>query len=91
MSKRERNEIQSQIWSLFGGASFDGRVDGHWIDSSDGRHYQDESLRVMVVCENEQLAEAEQLVREIGRRLGQKAMYFEVQYFDGVRLLRTEG
>jgi hypothetical protein len=89
VSRRELREIQTSIWSRFGGASFEGPVDGHWIDHADGRHYQDDSLRVCVVCENERLAEAEALVRDIGRRLGQEAMYFEVQYFDGVRFLET--
>lgn len=90
VSRREMREIQTSIWAAFGGASFDGPVAGHWIDTADGRHYQDECIRATVVCENERLAEAEQLVRVIGDRLGQKAMYFEVQYFDGVRFVRIE-
>jgi hypothetical protein len=34
--------------------------------------------------------EVEQLISEVGRNLGQKAMYVEVQYFDGVRILRID-
>jgi hypothetical protein len=36
------------------------------------------------------LAEAEEAVRRIGRQLGQKAMYFEVRYYDGIRFLRID-
>jgi hypothetical protein len=90
VSRAELRRIKVSIWDTFNGATFDGPVTGHWIDATDGRHYQDDSIRVTVVCENERLAEAEELVRQIGKRLGQKAMYFEVQYFDGVRFLRTD-
>jgi hypothetical protein len=33
--------------------------------------------------------EARELVLRIGQKLGQKAMYFEVRYFDGVEILEV--
>lgn len=84
----EQQEILRGLWTRFGGLTIEGSVAGHWIDDRDGRHYQDECLRVSVACEPDRLAEAEAEVRAIGERLGQQAMYFEVRYFDGVRFLR---
>ena len=72
----------------FGGCSTEGTVDGRWID--DGVQYRDQSVRVSVVCENSRLEEARQRVIEIGRELGQLAMYFEVRDYDGVQVLRIE-
>jgi hypothetical protein len=88
--ERELSRIASRIWRQFGGATVEGPVKGHWVDPNDGRHYADECLRITVVCDSERLAEAERLVREIGNQLDQKAMYFEVQYFDGVRFLSSD-
>ena len=33
------------------------------------------------------LSQARELVIQIGRQLGQRAMYFEVRYFDGVEII----
>ncbi|TWT58917.1 hypothetical protein KOR42_23040 [Thalassoglobus neptunius] len=90
VSPEELQEISRKVWERFGGATLEGRVEGHWVDEQDGQHYQDTSLKLTVVSEPERLPELEQLVREIGRQLDQKAMYFEVKYFDGVRFLRTD-
>ena len=86
----ELDAIIERIWQQFGGATVEGEVTGHWVDRTDGTHYRDLSLRVSVACERERLAEAQEAVRQIGRQLGQKAMYFEVQGYDGVQILRTE-
>jgi hypothetical protein len=75
----------------FGGATNEGRTLGHWIDPADSQHYRDEGLMISVVCDNGRLSEAEGAVRQIGAQLGQKAMYFEVRDFDGVRFLRLSG
>jgi hypothetical protein len=83
-------DVKRGLWVKFGGVTIEGLVQGHWIDTADGRHYQDESIKVTVACDAERLAEAEAEVRDIGRRLKQIAMYFEVRYFDGVRFLQTD-
>ncbi len=90
VSAAEQDEILQGLWQLFGGITIEGQVTGHWIDDADGRHYQDDSLKVSVLCDTSRLADAENAVREIGRRLGQKAMWFEVRYADGVRIIRCE-
>ena len=60
---------------------------GQWLDPSDSRLYRDESRRIAVVCDNARLWEAQQAVVKIGRELRQRAMYFEVRDYDGVRFL----
>jgi hypothetical protein len=47
-------------------------------------------LLAQTVDERERLNEAIKLVRRIGRRLKQRAMYFEVSDYDGVQFLRIE-
>ena len=47
----------------------------------------DDTQPVIVSCDRERLDESRQLIVAIGRQLGQKAMWFEVQYYDGVQIL----
>ena len=80
-----------QGWAIqFGGATVEGTCVGHWIDTADGRHYQDTTIRVSVVCGNDEYAAAVEAVEAMGRMLGQKAVYFEVRDFDGVQFRRLE-
>ena len=84
-------KVEAIVQSLaiqFGGCSMEGIVDGRWFDA--GTEYRDQSLRVTVVCDNERLDDARQRVIEIGRDLGQIALYFEVRDYDGVQFLRIE-
>jgi hypothetical protein len=87
--KRELDAVLDLFWQRFGGATIERGIEGHWVDMANGRHYHEQSVRVTVNCPAERLAEAEALVLEIGRQLGQKAMYFDVRYYDGVRILRV--
>lgn len=89
-SKAIINRILQRFEMKFGGVTVEGVVDGRWVDEADGKHYQDQCLKVSVACERERYDEARRLILQIGRRLGQKAMYFEIQYFDGVQILRME-
>ncbi len=70
----------------FGGQSVEGPVDGMWCD--DGVVFHEQSYKITVVTDAERIDEARDLVREIGRDLGQVAMYFEVVNEDGVEFLR---
>jgi thiamine biosynthesis lipoprotein ApbE len=90
VAETDLDEILLTLATQFGGATNEGRTLGHWIDPADGQHYRDEGLMISVVCDNAMLAEAEAAVRHIGVKLGQKAMYFEVRDFDGVRFLRLD-
>ncbi len=86
VSESELQNIQSEFWTKYGGATVEGVVQGYWLD--DGILYQDECLKIVVSCDNERLEEVQQHLIQLGKRLKQEAMYFEVQYLDGVRILK---
>ena len=48
------------------------------------------SYVLTVACSREDYSLARQLVIDIGRRLDQRAMYFEVRYFDGVEIIAID-
>src|SRR5205085_10911597 len=74
VSRKEMNAILVTLRVQFGGVTVEGEVEGQWVDEADGRVYHDRSVKVTVACDRSRLHEAEEAVREIGRRLGQKAM-----------------
>ena len=45
-------------------------------------------IKVSIECDRDRLQEALRAVRRLGRKLDQKAMYFEVNGYDGVQILR---
>ncbi len=67
----------------------EGKVTGRWIDA-DGTECADVCVKVSIECERDRLPEALRAVRRVGRKLGQRAMYFEVSGYDGVQILRIE-
>jgi hypothetical protein len=77
------------LWRPFGGMTNEGLVTGHWVDE-DGTEYTDTCVKVSIECDRDRLPEAIRAVRRIGRRLKQRAMYFEVFGYDGVQILRME-
>src|SRR5438094_6796652 len=77
------------LWRPFRAMTREGYVTGHWIDD-DGTEFTDVCLRVSIDCDRGRLAEALRAVKRLGRRLGQRAMYFEVAGYDGVQILRTD-
>lgn len=78
-----------KLWRPFGGMTNEGLVSGHWIDE-DGLEFQDVCLKLSIECERHRLPEAIQAVRRLGRRLSQRAMFFEVAGYDGVQILRIK-
>jgi hypothetical protein len=77
------------LWRPFGGMTNEGLVTGHWIDT-DGTEFKDVCVKVSVECDRGRLQEAMRAVRKIGRKLGQRAMFFEVAGYDGVQILRID-
>jgi hypothetical protein len=86
IAKEVLDKITAEVFEAFGGCTREGPGTGVWRDDQ-GRVYSEQSFRLEVACEASQYAEARDLVIRIGQRLGQKAMYFEVRYFDGVEIL----
>ncbi len=64
-------------------------ITGHWIDEDDVE-FTDVCLKVSIECDRNRLAKAIKAVKRLGRKLGQRAMYFEVTGYDGVQILRVE-
>jgi hypothetical protein len=87
----QKKAILARFWMTFGGGTVEGPVVGHWVNEL-GKHFEDECLKVWVVTDDDRLAEAEALVRQIGAELRQEAMYFEVEHHPeaGVRILDTK-
>lgn len=79
----------TQLWKPFKAMSAEHDVIGKWTDD-DGRVYSDVSIKVSIECSRERLAEAVRAVKRIGRRLDQRAMYFEVSGYDGIQFLRID-
>jgi hypothetical protein len=88
VSRDELNGIVGLFYAAFGACTLDGTTQGYWVN--DGTLYQDECMKLFVACEESQLATAEQIVRDIGRQLGQLAMYLEVDRSSEVRILRID-
>jgi len=77
-------------WSVrFGGATVERGVQGYWKDDA-GTLFSDDCWKVTVACDNDQYGQAVKAVLRAGRKLKQKAMYFEVRDFDGVRILEVK-
>jgi hypothetical protein len=83
------HRIIDSLWRPFRGVTKEGFVTGHWIDE-DGFEFTDVCLKLFIECERSRLWEAIRAVRRVGRRLGQRAMYFEVAGYDGVQILRID-
>lgn len=90
VSTRELNAILRRLWTKFEGVTREGRTHGEWIDPKDGKRYRDICEKVVIETDRSRLAEITDEIKNIGRSLGQKAMYLEIQYFDGVQFLRTD-
>src|SRR5437764_325640 len=85
----ELHRIVHALWRPFRGITNEGLVTGHWIDE-DGLEFTDICLKVFVECDRSRLFEAIRAVKRVGRKLGQRAMFFEVAGYDGVQILRIE-
>jgi hypothetical protein len=83
------NRLLDSLWRPFGGMTNEGLVTGRWLDE-DGTEFSDVCVKVSIECDRSRLGEAIRAVKRIGRKLGQRAMYFEVTGYDGVQILRTE-
>jgi hypothetical protein len=82
------DRVLKALWRPFGAMTQEGPVTGHWIDN--GMEFTDTCLKVSIDCDRSRLQEAMRGVRRAGRKLAQRAMYFEVAGYDGVQILRIE-
>jgi hypothetical protein len=90
VSRRELRAILRRLQRQFGGYTMSGEEEGEWTDESSGQVYADHTIRVTVACDRGRMREAMDAVLEIGRQLGQKAMWFDVHGADGADILVVE-
>jgi hypothetical protein len=83
------SRLIDRLWRPFRGATEEGWVTGYWVDD-DGTEFTDVCIKLSIECDRDRLQEAIQAVRRAGRKLEQKAMYFEVAGYDGVQILHIE-
>ncbi|QDV49519.1 hypothetical protein [Gimesia fumaroli] len=62
----------------FGGCSVGSQGMGYWQDPKDGVIYDDRNVMVTIAVSEDQIDEAKSLITQIGKQLGQEAMYFKV-------------
>lgn len=77
ISKRARRAILTLVRDAFGGYTLEGPFEGSWV-ADDGRVYEETSYRLEVLIP-QSVSEARELFTRIGRRLGQRAIYFEAR------------
>lgn len=78
VSRRELRAILTRVRDAFGGYTLEGPFQGAWV-ADDGGVYEETSYRLEVVVRPKQLADARAMFADIGRQLGQRAIYFEVR------------
>lgn len=79
VSEAEFDGIVQRILEKFGGVTIAGRTLGHWTDPKSGQNFKDTCWQVFSCVEDSKVEEFKDLVVQIGRQLGQLAMYFEAQ------------
>jgi hypothetical protein len=88
VTQAELDAILQTAWQRFGGYTLGGIQHGAWVDDA-GALYAEESRPLEIVCDRTMLFEAIKWVKEVGGKLDQKAMYFEVRDYDGVQILEV--
>lgn len=69
-------ELQRELLDLFGGFTIHPTSQGRW-QSREGKVYQDEVLVYEVAVPENEIPLLREVVSQLGRRLGQLAMYFD--------------
>jgi hypothetical protein len=78
INQRDRRAILTLVRNAFGGHTLEGPFEGAWV-ADDGQTYVETSYRLEVLVPTERLSEARDLFIRIGKKLGQRAIYFEVR------------
>ena len=78
LGRRELRAILTRVRDAFRGYSLEGPFQGAWV-ADDGGVFAETSYRLEVVVPADRLGDARELFIDIGRQLGQRAIYFEVR------------
>lgn len=71
----------------FGGCTIEGPINGIWT-ADDGTVFRDRLYKLWVVTTDDRLPEARQMAADMGRELGQLAVYTEAVRDDGVEIIK---
>ena len=89
ISEAELDGIQMELAIQFGGATDEGIVKGMWFDK-DGTLCRDTCRKLFVKCDHSRVEEVKDVVKSIGRRLGQKAIWIEFDLSDNAEIIDCE-
>jgi hypothetical protein len=84
----ELKRILRQVRRKFDGYSLEGPYPGSWVDSN-GEVYEEESYKLEVVVPRHRVEEVRKHFMKIGKRLGQRAIFFEVR--EGGEIIELNG
>ena len=87
ISRREQRAILTRVRDAFGGYTLEGPFQGA-CTADGGRVYAETSYRLEVLLPPERIDEARGFFMDVGRQLGQQAIYFEVR--DGGEIIDLE-
>ncbi len=88
VAREVTQSILDLVMERFEGFTTEAISTGGWRNES-GEDFVEPAFTLSVLCENSRYGDARQTVIEIGKMLDQEAMYFEVEYFDGVEIIST--
>jgi hypothetical protein len=78
VSTAERQRILKRVREKFRGYSLEGPFPGAWVAAS-GEVFEEASYKLEVVISRKEVGKARAHFMEIGRQLGQRAIYFELR------------
>jgi hypothetical protein len=70
--------LTDELVARFGGWTFDGKVEGAWLDRQSGRVYRDASARYVVVVERPAMGELFTFLGDVKNRFRQEALFVEL-------------
>lgn len=88
VSEQEIQGIVARFWQAFGACTTEGPINGYW--TNDGTLYLDICVKLFVASDADVTAEFIAIVTEIGKQLGQLAMYVEIDRNVDVTIIKIE-
>lgn len=81
-------EFENEILQITGGFSIDGITAGSWMDNNE--LYRDRSRKYIIATQEDRVEKVRQAVIRMGKRLEQRAMYFETIHEGNVEFIPIE-
>jgi hypothetical protein len=88
--EEQLRQIIDNLVKQFGACTEEGRVVGHRPEPDRPGIARENFLKLSIEMDRKRLDEARAAVRQIGRILAQREMYFEVREYDGVQIIKAD-